>query len=130
MEMSFHPPLTLVPLLANYPHSHYSPLHWESHLHTPLFSHSNFWCPRSKISCAAFCTFVRSPFGFVVKVTRVFHASFSYSLYVIDFMFSLPCVLQFYIFFFTEIRGGGGVMNLVYGSSFFLLHGLYGVFRW
>ena len=25
METSFHPPLTLVPLLANYPHSHYSP---------------------------------------------------------------------------------------------------------
>ena len=26
-ETSFHPPSTLVPLLANYPHSHYSPPH-------------------------------------------------------------------------------------------------------
>ena len=25
METSFHPPLTLIPLLANYPHSHHSP---------------------------------------------------------------------------------------------------------
>ena len=76
METSFHPPLTLVSLLANYPHSHYLPPHWGSHLHTPLDSHSIFWRHGSNISCAASCTFVLFPFCFGSKVTGVYHASF------------------------------------------------------
>ena len=58
METSFHPPLTLVSLLANYPHSHYLPPHWGSHLHTPLFSHSIFWRHGSNVSRAVCCTFL------------------------------------------------------------------------
>ena len=76
METSFHPPLTLVSLLANYPHSHYLPPHWGSHLHTPLYSHSIFWRHESNVSCAASCTFVLFAFCFGSKVTGVYHASF------------------------------------------------------
>ena len=68
MEMSFHPPLTLVSLLANYPHSHYLPLHWGSHLHTPLYSHSIFWRHRSNVSRAVSCTFVLFAFVLVPKL--------------------------------------------------------------
>ena len=58
METDFHPPLTLVSLLANYPHSHYLPPHWGTHLHTHLYSHSIFWRHGSIISRAVSCTFV------------------------------------------------------------------------
>ena len=76
METSFHPPLMLVSLLANYPHSHYLPPHWGSHLHTPLYSHSIFWRHGSNVSCAVSCTFVLFAFCFGFKVTSVYHASF------------------------------------------------------
>ena len=36
-ETSFHPPSTLVPLLANYPHSHYSPPHFGGPTNTHPF---------------------------------------------------------------------------------------------
>ena len=68
METSFHPPLTLVSLLANYPHSHYSPPHWGSHLHTPVYSHSIFWRLGSNVSRAVSCTFVLFAFVLVPKL--------------------------------------------------------------
>ena len=51
METSFHPPLTLVPLLANYPHSHFSPPSLgvpPSHtpfLFIPIFGAPGVWSP-------------------------------------------------------------------------------------
>ena len=68
METSFHPPLTLVSLLANYPHSHYSPPHWGSHLHTPLYSHSIFWRLGCNVSRAVSCTFVLFAFVLVPEL--------------------------------------------------------------
>ena len=111
METSFHPPLTLVPLLANYPHSHYSP----PSLGVPP-SHSNFWCHRSKLLLWRSCT-VRSPFTYGFKVTGVYHVSFYRDIQcLLSYSSKRSAIIRFFFCFFFE-SGGGGVMNLVYGSS-------------
>ena len=77
METSFHPPLTLVPLLANYPHSHYSPPFTGS----PTFTHPFLVIPIFGTpgvgSPVPLLYFVRSPFTYGFKVTGVYHGSFN-----------------------------------------------------
>ena len=113
METSFHPPLTLVSLLTNYPHSHYLPPHWESHLHSPLYSHSIFWRHGSNVSCAASCTFVLFAFCFGSKVTGIYHASLLETLR--DWIHVLITMRS--VFYVFSWKWGWGVMDLVYDSS-------------
>ena len=59
------------------------------------------------------CTFVRLPFGF--KVTGVYHDSFYQSSICDPFSCNYKSVVHL-LYAFSE-KTGGGVMDLVYGSS-------------
>ena len=60
-------PLTLVPSLANYPLP-YTPLHWESRLHTPTPVIPVFGATVRASLCVAVLTFVRLPLDMVSKL--------------------------------------------------------------
>ena len=69
METSFHPSLTLVPSLANYSLSLYTPSHWGVSLSPHLSLHSTFWRSREDISLyRCFCAFVRFPYEYNLLV--------------------------------------------------------------
>ena len=75
-ETSFHPPSTLVPLLANYPHSHYSPPHFGGPTNThPFLVIPSFGVQESVVSWAALY-FVRLPCPYGFKATGVYLTSF------------------------------------------------------
>ena len=127
METSFHPPSTLVSLLANYPHSHYSPPHWG-----PTFTHPFIVIPYfgvtggQRSSCDVSCTFVLFDFCFGSKVTGVYHASFYWRHSVIDFLIFITkrsAIIRFLM------KWGGGDIELSLWLIILLLHGLCGVFR-
>ena len=122
METSFHPPLTLVPLLANYPHSHYSPpfLGGPTNTH-PFLVIPSFGVPGVGCAPGPLLYFVRSPLPYGFKATGVYLVSFYRGIQCLLSCLNhiLPNVVHYT--FFREIwwggGGGGGVMNLVYGSS-------------
>ena len=118
-ETSFHPSLTLVPLLANHPHSHYLPLtggppNTHPFLVILCFGAPGDGCaPGSLLLCC-----VRS----ARKVTKL--PVFScYLPFVATFMFISFIKRSAILRFFIVLVGGGVMLNLVYGSMF-LLRGL------
>ena len=113
VETSFHAPLTLVPLLANYPHSHYSPPSLGSHQHTPLSSHSKFWRHRSQLCSWAALVLCAFAFTLWFKSYRCLSVSFYRGIQCLLSCLAhiLPKVVQLYVFSWD--LWGGGVMNLV-----------------
>ena len=76
MGTRFHPPLTLVPLLASYPHPLLTPF-----TGSPTFTHPFLVLPIFGApgvgSPVPLLYFVRSPFTYGFKVTSVYHGSFN-----------------------------------------------------
>ena len=123
METSFHPPLTLIPLLANYPHSHHSPPSLGvPPLHHPFLVIPIFGAPGVGYSCAALvlCAFA---FYIWIQSYRCFSCLFLSRHLVFAFMLSYStkhsAIIRFFFFFFFLFfhESWGGGLYLFYSSS-------------
>ena len=110
-------PLKLVPSLAKLPTPLLPPFHWEEHLLTPKTSHSIFWRRAGRLLCSALSLISFVAELFMVSRLPVFFMTFSIESSCDVFMRICLCFNVLFLRFCRENGGGGGVMDLVFGSS-------------